>query len=125
MAMLDAWFSFREDERSDAKKVAELEAMAAAVAARLDFVSATELIAEADGLRATWDKPRVKFASLAAMFAELEALAALAGAWDAAEPLSSGYDIRALRELGERASTVGVALEALADDIEAELEGAG
>jgi len=112
------WLAFGEDERRDAEKVTELEATAASASAAFDFATASAMIAEADDLREKWARPRVRFVSLAAMFAELEALAALAGAWNADEPLSSGYEIRALRELGDRASTVGLALEALAEDLE-------
>jgi len=120
-----AWFSLDDDQRIDAVKVADLEAMADVAAGRLDFASAAANMAEADGLRAKWSQPRVRFASLEAMFDELEALAALSAELsdDGTDGTAAGrYDIRALRELGERASTVGVALETLADDIEADLE---
>jgi len=114
------------DDRNDglawligqSNKVAELEAAADVAAARHDFVTAAANIAEADDLREKLNQPRERFASLREMFAELETLAALARGWDADEPLSSGSAIRALRELGGRASDVGLAIESLADDLD-------
>ncbi len=130
--VLPAWFSFDKDERRDATKVAALEATAAKAMALSDFGTASTMIAEADEMRETWSQPRATFASFAEMnaelaalaewSAELETLAALSAKLPDDGTIAGRYDLDALREIGERASSVGCALEELADDLEADRE---
>jgi hypothetical protein len=103
-----AWFSFDDDERRDAERVEELERLAESSE---DAAEAVALLGEADELRARWNEPRERFASVSEALDELQQAAREGRDLNIADP-------SAIERLGYRLERVGRFLVGFAADLE-------
>jgi hypothetical protein len=104
-----AWFSFDDDERRDAERVAELEETARE-RADLDIAKRMRLLNEAEELRRKWDQHKSRYTSLDEIFDVFESIARESRTVDRSDP-------EALGDLASRAQDAGMPLENFADEL--------